>query len=154
MFADDLADRLRGIRHLILDEGDRLLDSGFKPEVEKIVKALPRRADHPRQTLLFSATVPSSLKSVVSLALLPGYVHLSSIKAGEDNTHMHVPQQATVVDWSDIYAASLGIISEEMQRNPDSYKIIVFCPTARGTAVFYEAVAAVREVGPIYQIQS
>jgi superfamily II DNA/RNA helicase len=41
------------IRTLILDEADRMLDMGFKPQVDKIVRRLPGN----RQTMLFSATL-------------------------------------------------------------------------------------------------
>jgi len=44
---------LDGIRTLILDEADRMLDMGFKPQVDKIVRRLPGN----RQTMLFSATL-------------------------------------------------------------------------------------------------
>jgi ATP-dependent RNA helicase RhlE len=53
----DLADRrmvsLAEIEILILDESDRMLDMGFKPQVEKILRLLPAK----RQTMLFSATL-------------------------------------------------------------------------------------------------
>src|SRR4051794_37427978 len=53
----DLIDRrmvnLSEIRTLILDEADRMLDMGFKPQVDKIVRRLPGN----RQTMLFSATL-------------------------------------------------------------------------------------------------
>ena len=41
------------IRTLVLDEADRMLDMGFKPQVDRIVSRLPRA----RQTMLFSATL-------------------------------------------------------------------------------------------------
>ena len=53
----DLVDRkavkLDGIRILILDEADRMLDMGFQPQVDKIVARIPRK----RQTMFFSATL-------------------------------------------------------------------------------------------------
>jgi superfamily II DNA/RNA helicase len=53
----DLAERglvdLRAIRILILDEADRMLDMGFKPQVDRIVRLLPKN----RQTMFFSATL-------------------------------------------------------------------------------------------------
>jgi ATP-dependent RNA helicase RhlE len=44
--------RLDGIEILVLDEADRMLDMGFKPQLDRILRRVPRA----RQTLLFSAT--------------------------------------------------------------------------------------------------
>ncbi|KAF4547556.1 ATP-dependent RNA helicase drs1-like protein [Elsinoe fawcettii] len=52
---------LDGIEILVLDEADRMLEDGFKDELDEILKTLPRK----RQTMLFSATMTSSVDDLI-----------------------------------------------------------------------------------------
>ena len=58
---DDLAQRkmvrLDGVRIFVLDEADRMLDMGFQPQVDRIVRRLPKD----RQTMFFSATLDGAV---------------------------------------------------------------------------------------------
>jgi ATP-independent RNA helicase DbpA len=51
---------LQAIKVLVLDEADRMLDMGFADAIDAIVQAMPEQ----RQTLLFSATIPKSVREI------------------------------------------------------------------------------------------
>ena len=53
--------KLSGLRHLVLDEADRMLDMGFLPDIRRVLRHLPTR----RQTLFFSATIPPPIELLV-----------------------------------------------------------------------------------------
>jgi len=64
---DDLATRgivdLDGIQILVLDEADRMLDMGFQPQVDRIVRRLPKD----RQTMFFSATLDGAVGRIAQV---------------------------------------------------------------------------------------
>ncbi|KAH8743694.1 P-loop containing nucleoside triphosphate hydrolase protein [Hyaloscypha finlandica] len=68
---------LRSLKHLVMDEADRLLDLDFGPILDKILKVLPRE----RRTYLFSATMSSKVESLQRASLKdPLRVSISSNK--------------------------------------------------------------------------
>ena len=57
--------KLNKVECFVLDEADRMLDMGFFPDVKRIVKCLPAK----RQTLLFSATIPTEIAALADSML-------------------------------------------------------------------------------------
>ncbi|MCI0487369.1 MAG: DEAD/DEAH box helicase [Blastocatellia bacterium] len=76
---NDLIERgavpLKAIEVLVLDEGDRMLDMGFLPQVRRIVRHLPRK----RQTMLFTATLSSAVERLAR-ELLIDYVRVEALQ--------------------------------------------------------------------------
>lgn len=53
--------KLDAVKMIVLDEADRMLDMGFRDDIEKILEAIPKE----RQTVLFSATVPPPIRKII-----------------------------------------------------------------------------------------
>ncbi|KAF3360022.1 Putative succinate-semialdehyde dehydrogenase [Verticillium dahliae VDG1] len=121
---------------IVLDEADRMLDVGFKTELQEIVDKLPDVRDKPRQTLLFSATIP---KDVVQLArewVRPdNFDFIQTVSQGEALTHERVKQHLVPCrGWGNVFPALFEVIEKESanrRANPDlpPFKAMVFLPS-------------------------
>ena len=87
----DLAEQrhlvLGRVKALVLDEADEMLDLGFLPDVERIMRMLPEQ----RHTMLFSATMPGPIIAL-SRAFLNRPTHIRAEEADQGSIHEHTTQ--------------------------------------------------------------
>ena len=113
---------LANVGVLVLDEADRMLDMGFWPSVRRIMHALPEK----HQTLLFSATIPPSIKSTIDALLTdPATVEISRVGETADTVEEHLCP-VTQGQKTELLRALLdtgGAAGEKPER------VLVFCRT-------------------------
>lgn len=126
----DLMDRtalqLAQVRVVVLDEADRMLDIGFRPDIEKILRRCPQG----RQTLLFSATIPPPVRR-----LAERYMHAPEVLdfSPKELAVETIDQYYFTIDAEDKFDLLVALLRREQPQ-----QAIVFCRTKRGTEKVFE----------------
>src|SRR3569623_1683085 len=124
----DLADQraldLSAVEVLVLDEADQMLDLGFILALKKIVGWLPKR----RQTLLFSATMPTSIRQLAGQYLTdPAQVSV----APAATTAERVEQYVCMVNQSEKQALLVHVLKRGLESN-EMDRVLVLTRTKHG----------------------
>jgi ATP-dependent RNA helicase MSS116 len=140
---------------LVLDETDRLLDMGFRRDVETIISFLPPKQE--RQTLLFSATLPQEVRQVLQDTMKADYVSVDCIhddnadpssSATQQHTNAQVAQSHVILrSDTNLVTGTVDILLHLLQnnnysngsssnKNDDAVKMIVFFSTAKMVAYY------------------
>ncbi|HZL90303.1 MAG TPA: DEAD/DEAH box helicase [Pirellulaceae bacterium] len=130
---------LSSLKIAVLDEADRMLDIGFRPDIEKILRRCPRE----RQTLLLSATVPPPIARIAQKYMRdPETLNFTS----NEMTVETIDQYYFTVDQERKFELLVRLLSREKPR-----QAIIFCRTKRGTErVFQRLTKRTKFAGAIH----
>ncbi|KAL7623584.1 RNA-dependent ATPase [Parahypoxylon ruwenzoriense] len=121
-FLDEGTVKLDGVKFVVLDEADRMLDKGFEDDIKRIIGCTPRKQD--RQTLMFTATWPQSVQALASTFMVsPVKIQIGGNESGDLQANTRIEQSVEVVDPRGKEARLLQLLKAQ----PKNERVLVFC---------------------------
>ena len=118
---------LSNVNYVVLDEADRMLDKGFEEEIRKIISTTPPAG---RQTLMFTATWPPSVRDLAS-TFTQHPVHISigaDNPSGELRANTKITQIVHVIDPREKETRLLQLLRQHQGASSNKHdRILVFC---------------------------
>ncbi|KAG9247979.1 P-loop containing nucleoside triphosphate hydrolase protein [Calycina marina] len=112
--------------YVVLDEADRMLDKGFEEEIRKIINTTP--AIGKRQTLMFTATWPESVRALAATFMQkPVKIAIGDNPSGDLRANTRIMQKVEVVDPRHKEWRLLQLLKEYSAGTKSEDRILVFC---------------------------
>jgi len=113
-------------RYVVLDEADRMLDKGFEDEIRKIINTTP--AIGKRQTLMFTATWPESVRTLAATFMqTPVKIAIGDNPTGDLRANARIVQKVEVVDPRNKEWRLMELLKQHTQGAKKNDRILVFC---------------------------
>jgi ATP-dependent RNA helicase DBP3 len=113
-------------RYVVLDEADRMLDKGFEEEIKKIISTTPSLGN--RQTLMFTATWPESVRSLAATFMTtPVKIAIGDNPTGDLRANARIVQKVEVVDPRSKEYRLIQLLKQYQSGNQKDDRILVFC---------------------------
>jgi len=113
-------------KYVVLDEADRMLDKGFEEEIRKIINTTP--AIGKRQTLMFTATWPESVRTLAATFMqTPVKIAIGDNPTGDLRANARIVQKVEVVDPRNKEWRLMELLKQHTQGAKKNDRILVFC---------------------------
>ncbi|KAF2268578.1 DEAD-domain-containing protein [Lojkania enalia] len=123
LIGDGSAD-LSQAEYVVLDEADRMLDKGFEEAIRQIIKCTPSK----RQTLMFTATWPPSVRELASTFMQsPVKITIGDNHSGELRANARIKQMVEVIDPRNKEMRLLQLLNQYQRGKNKNDRILVFC---------------------------